>query len=445
MAISSYFSRHQNAFMNFHKLLVQSLLWRGIYFITILLLNVFLARYLKAEGAGWVYYLTNWFSFLLIIASLSMESAVTYYASSNTINKHKLVWLSVVWTVFVAAIIYAGYSFYVNELKNGEIPKENVYYALYYICGILLTNFFTVLFYAQRNFLLPNLIMSLLNIIIIIVIPKGNHTGYTVTEVLNIYFFFFLLQGVILAIAYSLKNKSFHQFALPTTEENRLLLKYAFVSLAANVVFFLVYRIDYWFVRHSPVCTKEDLGNYIQVSKIGQMLLIIPQIMASAVFPHTASGSDRKDVNRSIMIVSRLLTQLYLLGIVIVLLFGRKLFPFVFGPTFDKMYVPMLLLIPGILSLSILALLSAYFSGKGNVAVNFKGAVVALIFVAIGNAVFVRQYGIHAAAIVSSVGYTINLLYALRQFYKDYDIGLIEFFAWNKDDYRWFIRSFLKS
>ena len=61
-------------------------------------------------------------------------------------------------------------------------------------------------------------------------------------------------------------------------------------ALAANVVFFLVYKVDYMFVNYSPVCTAADLGNYIQVSKLGQMMLIIPQIIASVVFPRTASG-----------------------------------------------------------------------------------------------------------------------------------------------------------
>ncbi len=424
--------------MNFQKLLVQSLLWRGVYFITILLLNIFLSRYLQAEGAGWIFYLTNWFSFLLLLGSLSMESAVTYYGSNQVISKHKLVWLAVAWTTVVAVAIFAGISFYADEIKEGSVDIVRYRkYALLYISGILLTNFFTVLFYAQRNFFLPNLVMSLLNIALIIFIPKSQNTSWGIDEILDVYFFFFLLQGLILWFTYSIKNGSWGHVALPSLGENKLLIRYALLSLAANVVFFLVYRIDYWFVRHSPVCSKEDLGNYIQVSKLGQMLLIIPQIMASAVFPQTASGTDRKDVNQTILIISRLLTQFYLLGIIVVLVFGKQLFPMIFGPTFDKMYQPMLLLMPGILSLSILVLLSAYFAGKGNVSVNIKGAVIALIVVIIGNAAFVNKYGIYAAAIISSVGYTVNLLFSLWQFHRDYKIGAKEFFSWRKDDLIW--------
>ena len=76
--------------------------------------------------------------------------------------------------------------------------------------------------------------------------------------------------------------------------------------MAANIVFFLVYRVDYLFVNASPVCTAADLGNYIQVSKLGQLLLIIPQIIASVIFPRTASGIERKELNNTLMIMARL-------------------------------------------------------------------------------------------------------------------------------------------
>ncbi len=427
--------------MNFKKLLMQSLLWRGLYFITILLLNVFLSRYLLADGAGWINYLTNFFAFIILIVSLNMESAVTYFASRQEISKPKLTTVALVVTAIAGLLVLAILAIYFGKIKNTPIEEKKLYllYAFTYICGLLLTNFFTVLFYAQRNFFLPNFIMSLLNIGLIIYIANAGVGGKHFSTVLNVYFISFLVQGVLLWLAYATKNKIAWQFAWLSKEEWQKMFRYALLSLAANVVFFLVYRIDYWFVRHNLniSCTENDLGNYIQVSKLGQMLLIIPQILASAVFPHTASGIERAEVNKSVMIISRLLTQLFILLILVVTVIGKWFFPFVFGHTFNNMYVPMLLLLPGILSLSVLALLSAYFSGKGNVRINIKGAIAALIFVVIANYFLVPRYGIYAAAVVSSVAYTINLVYSLWQFRKDYAIGFRTFFAWQKSDFVW--------
>jgi len=49
--------------MNFKKLLAQSIIWRGFYFFSVLLVNVFLSRYLKAAGSGNLYFTTIIFSF----------------------------------------------------------------------------------------------------------------------------------------------------------------------------------------------------------------------------------------------------------------------------------------------------------------------------------------------------------------------------------------------
>lgn len=225
--------------------------------------------------------------------------------------------------------------------------------------------------------------------------------------------------------------------SIPNSKHLGSLFRYSLVAMIANVIFFLVYRIDYLFVHSSPVCTEADLGNYIQVSKLGQMLLIVPQIIASVIFPRTASGIERKELNNSIMIIARLFSQLYLFIFLVILFVGTQLFTGLFGHTFDRMKLPFLILIPGIFSLSVLSLLSAYFSGKDKLRVNLTGALLALIFVIAGDYLFVPTYGILAAAAVSTIGYTINVGYALFIFYKDYSINLIDFFGWRRSDYAW--------
>ena len=50
----------------------------------------------------------------------------------------------------------------------------------------------------------------------------------------------------------------------------KIVIRYSLFALMANLIYFLVNRIDYWFVEH--YCSAEDLGNYIQASKLAQML-----------------------------------------------------------------------------------------------------------------------------------------------------------------------------
>lgn len=427
--------------MHFKTLLTQSILWRGFYFVSIFLVNIFLSRYLQATAAGWLYYLSSIFGFIQLLTGLSLESGVTYFGSSGKVEFSKLFWLSFTW-VIVAGVIIAGvlvlYSdhFFSNYFVSN---KQLVLYAVCYISGQMMITYGSNLFYAKGNFFVPNLIMLVLNLLYVAIIPKAflSFISLSVESIIAIYFFLLIAQGLIMLFVFAWTNGSFRKIAFPSPDQSKKIFHYSALALAANVIFFLVYRIDYWFVNNSPVCTAKDLGNYIQVSKLGQILWIIPQIIASAVFPQVASGYDFAEVNKSIFILARLFAQLFLFVFVVVLLFGNSLFIGVFGNSFDEMKTPFLFLAPGIYFLSVLAILSAYFAGKGKVMINVKGAFVALLFVAVADYFFVPVYGIYAAAFISTVGYGFNLTYSLACFYKDHRISLSSFFKWRLSDYYW--------
>ena len=94
----------------------------------------------------------------------------------------------------------------------------------------------------------------------------------------------------------------------------------------------------------------------------------------------------------------------------------------------------MLLLLPGIFCVSVLVILASFFSGKGNVRVSVYAALLALAVVLVGDYFFVPVYGIIAAALVSTIGYSVNLGYYLFQFKKDYSLSLVHFFKWRRTD-----------
>ncbi|WP_153797157.1 polysaccharide biosynthesis C-terminal domain-containing protein [Foetidibacter luteolus] len=424
--------------MTLPKILAQSFLWRGLYFFTLLLLNVFVSRYFQAGNAGWIFYLSNLFSFVLLVASLSAESGMTYYASRNDIAAGKLVSFIFLWVILIAAVIFLFFSNVLAYMPEQSIGRDDfLFFSICYIPGILLTNYFTMLFYVQRNYLLPNLLMSLLNVALIFIIARQTPSAGYDPLILHTYFLYFIATGISLALAYWLVNRHTLQLAMLSQREFIKLMRFSLKALLANVLFFLVYRIDYWFVKNSPSCSSADLGNYIQASKLGQMLLIIPQIIAAVIFPQTASGAERATINTSITIISRLFSQAFLLILAIVLISGRWLFPFVFGESFQGIYLPFMLLLPGIFCLSVLAMLSAYFSGKGKVNVNVTGAAISLMVVVTGDYLFIPNYGIAAAAIISTLGYATGLAYSLYCFYKDYKVNLSSFFAWRRSDYGW--------
>ena len=392
-----------------------------------------------------LFYFSTIFSLVVVVLGISLESAFTYYASSNTVEDRKLIFFGVIWSVAVTTLLYFLLPYYFSNYEHYNIAQTKLYteYGCLYTSGILLTNYTLSLYYSKGNYYLPNMSMGLLNVLFIASMFYLHFEVKDNNLIMRSYFLYNLCQGLLLLIVYKMVLLKGKLVSPPDSTDTAKVLKFAFACFMANLVFFLVYRIDFWFVKAN--CTADDLGNYIQASKLGQMLLIIPQIIASAIFPRTATGEDSGDIVSAIRSLSRIMLQCFIGVIILTALLGKVLFVALFGNSFSIMYLPMLLLLPGIFCLCNLALMSAYFGGKGKVKVNLIGAFLALIVVLLGNILMLKHYSIAVAATVSTIGYAVNYLYSIIQFKKcEVDYKIIDLFRWNKADWNWLIKMLWK-
>jgi len=422
--------------MKFEKILQQGLIWRGFQFSAVIFLNIVLSRSLQAAGAGWVYFLTNFFSLAVLVGSLNIDSAFIFFLASKKGTVAALSWFGIAFTVLVSLILIPLYQLYFTYYPIHNVSLQiSIEYGEYYAIGIVLANIFAGLFYAQKDFFISGFTLGILNYILSFYIIYAQRNHIATHTIIDAYFIFFTVQGVIITLLFFIKNKVLFSFQLLSYPQLQQLFRYSLISFIANFIYFLVCRIDFWFVEHYR--NAAELGNYIQASKMGQMLLIVPQILASVILPQIAGDSNKKAAIKSILVISRLLIQLFIVIIILDICFGQFVFSAVFGSTFHLMNLPFLLLLPGILSLAILTLFSAYFGGKNRLIVDVIGASAALLFVVVCNSIFTNKYGIAAAAIISSIGYTINLGYCVYAFFKlETDYSMKDFFNWTISDYQ---------
>jgi Na+-driven multidrug efflux pump len=66
-----------------------------------------------------------------------------------------------------------------------------------------------------------------------------------------------------------------------------------------------------------------------------------------------------------------------------------------------------------------------------------QGASIALLVILGGDFVFVPHYGIFAAAIVSTAGYTINFIYLFFILQKEHPVSISTYWTLNKEDIIW--------
>ncbi len=424
--------------MQFKQLLRQGILWRGLYLITLFVLNIVMSRLLQAEISGWANYLATIFFLVTLLVSVNIESGVAYYVASKLMPRQTVV--SFVFGAFAIVMLLVGvgmFAFAKYLPQANATPILLATFGIAFVLGTLLSNIFLGLFQAEGDFFSGNVMMAIVNVVLIVLLLLLHQTGVSKIELVLVYFLFFAVQGVVVAVYYFLKVKPIAQFHFPNGKQCNLLLQYSMLALASNVVFFFVYRVDFWFVNR--YCSASDLGNYIQASKTVQLLLVFPQILATVVFPKAADASSQSFINKEILIISRLLMQFFVIVLLISSIFGKTIFTTIFGNTFYTMHVSFCLLLPGILSLSILALLSAYFSGLNRIKVNITGAILALLVILVGDVLIVKKYGIIAAAIISSVGYTVNVGYALFKFFQQNNLNFSQLVTFKKSDYQWIL------
>src|SRR5688572_8507573 len=85
--------------MIFQRLLYQSLLWRGIYLGSLLLLNILVSRLYGAGGSGWIFYISSIFALFILLCSFSLETAMGYYLADKRIPASQLFIISLVWVL----------------------------------------------------------------------------------------------------------------------------------------------------------------------------------------------------------------------------------------------------------------------------------------------------------------------------------------------------------
>jgi O-antigen/teichoic acid export membrane protein len=411
---------------------LQHMLWRGLYFFSILLINIWIARYFAAEKSGQIFYIVNNLALVLLIVSISLESGATYYVASGKLDASLMANFCLVWATGASFIAVMGWGLALY-LMNSLYLQTPVFLvsSFFFILGVLFTTYFTALFYAKKEFGLPNKILFIVNTALIILLIFGKNNSTLRTHFIEIYFFSFFLQGLLLRILFFRRYDYSGKRMFPEKSVLKMVIRYSLFALIANLVYFLVNRIDYWFVKF--YCSEKDLGNYIQASKLAQMLLILPAILGSTLFP-LFSSQDKSGSQSQLAAVVRVLLWVNAGICVLIFATGWYLIPLIFGLSFNTMYPLFLFLVPGILFITINYPLSAWFSATDKVRINLQSAIVALFIICVGDIFLLPRYGIKAAPIVSSVGFFSYFCYTIYKYRKETVVSWREFLLIRKSD-----------
>ncbi len=414
------------------ELITHHLFWRCLYFFSVLLINIGIARFFAAGESGQIFYIVNNLSFILLLVSLSLESGTAYYIASGSFEPASLARFCVIWTAGASLLALGIWWLSMFFFEGGKIGYGTFLLSGFlFTTGSLLITYFTAIFYARKEFVIPNRILCVLNGALILLLLFARNNSMVKNHFLEIYFSVFFVQGIVLGMFFFIRsNKPGGKF-LPSEAELKKVFRYSLAALLANGLYFLVNRADYWFVQY--YCSATDLGNYIQAAKLGQMLLIVPSILGSTLFPIFSSGERTGNIP-GLTSVMRLLLWINILICIAIIGLGWYFFPLIFGPTFKSLYVLFVLLIPGILAFTLNYPLAAWFSAGNRIVINIRGSILALVIITAGDLLILPRFGVMFAPVISSAGYICFYCYSVFTYRKNHPVPWNEFFLIRKSD-----------
>jgi O-antigen/teichoic acid export membrane protein len=414
------------------NLILQHILWRGLYFFSVLLLNIGIARFFAAERSGQIFFIVNNLALLLLFASISLESGSAHYIASEKLNGAQMAHFCAVWALVasgVALVIWYGVLQFTHAayLKNPGFLLAS----FLFILGVLFTTYFTALFYGLKQFATPNKILFAVNLaLVLILLLAGNNTSFR-EHFIGIYFASFFVQGILLMLFYFARYSPGSSSFFPSQSTLKKVIGYSLLALTANGIYFLVNRMDYWFVQH--FCSGSDLGNYIQASKLAQLLLVLPSILGSTLFP-IFSAEVNKNKDLQVVTAARMMLWINMGCCLCLLCLGWFLFPLLFGGSFLNMYRLFVWLIPGVLCSTLTYPVAAWFSAKKRIDINIKSAVLALTIICLGDWLLLPRAGVLIAPVISSLGYLTYFVFTIAVYRKENEIRWRDLLLIRKSD-----------
>jgi len=369
--------------------------------------SIIVARWLGPEGFGVLAVLNATVALTLQIGSAGLPSANTYFIARDR-RSLAPVWANSIVIAFAAGILLALVVVALpamNPALFGGVSKNLLAIAALSIPSQLLTLLGLNVLLATDRIGQMNLLDSmspvlvLLNAIVVLVIMRANlatlvsfNTGAAIALSLSLIW----VVGRLLA-----RQKERHA-CRPDFPLLKKMLGYGskfYVSIMAGVV---IFRADLLIVNHFR--GASEAGVYAVASQVSFLLLLMPGVIATLLFPRVASRQDAR--GEFAVAVTRHASFVMLIMCAAA---GAASFalPFIYGARFADATIQLLILLPGIYLIGIESVLVQHFTGTGlPVAIPVFWVITLLINLGL-NLALVPMFGARGAALTSTVSYAL--------------------------------------
>jgi O-antigen/teichoic acid export membrane protein len=402
------------------KILYKSLQWKSLQFFTSFLVNIVFARALHAAVAGEFYSLVYFLSLIISFFTLGLDISLNYYLSRKEMDgaAARRIMLAV---TGAAVLVSLPLIFFISRYPDVGISYLLLLAGLH-ITGGLLTALSGAIFTAGGKNHIPACIAFIFNSLLVALslYCSSRWTGGSlIYAFFGLYFLFSFGQGCLLFFL------SFRLSFAPQPTGLRLIevLQFSFFAFLTNLLFFIAARLYIYIIPY--YLTPYSQGNYIQSYKVVEYIGLA---MSFTYYPFIALvaglGEGRERMKDHLLLLVRLSNTAVLAFSIVAAVAGHWLFPFLFGPSFDRVSVIFTAFIPGLFAVCSSGFFTAWFFGAGQARYNLISACIQLLSMPLLFFLLNGPAAPERIALAFSLSNLLSLGYDLRIFKKAFSYGL---------------------
>ncbi len=387
--------------------------------------SILISRILGASGRGEFAVFTNSLALATAWLGFSLSSSIIYYVASNKIEPNKIFYSLIWFTLFTGLLVFIGIKcVFLLGLQGFIFPSNHsdMSWVLLFIFQFLVTainNLVIGFLNAKQKFIhisASTIIFSFLTLIVYLLFYfkwlQIKVDGFTLIILSTL--FTTIIQLLINLVIYVRYVPNALKYELISWAEAKQIASYSFVVWLCNAFQFLSYRMDIWFVDYYH--GSAETGVYSLAVSLAQMVLILPNSIASILYSYTAKGTMQEAVYHTLKLSIVAIVACFVLSAG-ALIFFTFFVPWAYGKEFSGSIPMTFILLLSIVPFSLPTLIATFFAGRNKVMNNLYATLFSFVFCLLGYAILIKPLGGIGAALASSIGYISGVLFQVYKFY----------------------------
>jgi len=178
---------------------------------------------------------------------------------------------------------------------------------------------------------------------------------------------------------------------------------------------------------------SSQLGLYsVAVALSSLLYLFLVKPVASIILPILNRIENIDERQKLITLINKLIFWAGILFGILLLFFSKQVLIYIYGEDYLPALIPLWILLLGVILKSPMSILAYYFKSIGTPEVMVKISIVTVALNVLAGLVFIPKYGIMAAAVISTVTYTIYSLVLSRKYIVETGKGYLNQYLFSK-------------